>query len=88
MIWDGQPTDAKFKIQGGSIAGSYMAGSFLDQDGAVGQVGPVKVYADGNADNAPNGGWTPGAGTETTNFFAPNQGAIQAADAGFYATPQ
>lgn len=87
MAWDGQPTDGKFKIQGGGLSGPGLAGSFQGQNGAVGQFDNSKLYVDGNAANAPNGGWTPGSGTETVNFFAPNTGGIQAAGAGSYGTP-
>jgi len=88
MVWDGQPTDGKFKIQGGALSGPHLAGAFLGNNGGVGQFDNNKVYVDGNAGNAPDGAWTPGAGTETANFFAPNTGGIQAADAGSYGAPQ
>ena len=87
MEWDGQPDDGKFKIQGGALTGPHLAGSFQGQDGGVGQFDGTKIYVDGNADNAPSGTWTPGAGTETANFFAPNTGGIQGAGAGDYGTP-
>jgi hypothetical protein len=87
LMWDGQPTDGKFKIQGGLLTGPSLAGSFQGQNGGVGQFDGTKLYVDGNASNAPDGAWTPGGGTETVNFFAPNTGGVQAAGSGDYGTP-
>lgn len=87
LLWDGQPTDGKFKIEGGGLTGPYLAGSFQGQDGGVGQFDGSKIYVDGNGTNAPDGAWTPGAGSETVEFFAPNTGGIQGAGAGSYGAP-
>jgi hypothetical protein len=75
--------DAKFRIQGGTLVGPYVAGDF-DGDGGdeVGQVDPVKFYLDANGDGA----WTPLAGDSAT-FFAPNQGAVTGAGAGVWTAP-
>jgi hypothetical protein len=87
MVWDGAPTDGQFKIQGGGLTGPYVAGTFQGQNGGVGQFDVTKIFVDGNATNPPDAAWTPGAGTESANFFAPNVGSIQAAGAGSYGPP-
>jgi hypothetical protein len=85
FAWDGQPTDAKFRIQGGTLNGPVFAGNLKDTAAGdqAGQFSTTKVFADANGD----GQWTPGGGTELDFFFAPNVGGIQAADAGEWTNP-
>lgn len=83
MAWDGQPTDAKFRIEGGLLTGPIIAvQADLDAADEVGQFSTQKIFID-NGD----GIWAPGGGLEIINFFAPNVGTINEAAAGNFVAP-
>jgi len=73
-LWDPASGDKKFRIQGGTIAGiPFACECFTAGQAVVGILADDKVYLDENRDFA----WTPGAGTEEVQFFAPGVGATQ-----------